>query len=363
MPLKRMETFLIKVLNCPPNQELLLRILERRLGLSNFKTLSLEFPLVQEEDYGFIDIFGLTEANSDAEYIFIEAKWEFPGAERQAKDELKEYSYSYSKYGLFSDDMTRLYHQTVFDKNRHAYDPKRKSMFLPLIIDSALVESISNQKIETVVAHYSNFIGHRICQRIPALEDIIQTILDENLVPRYPNFVVKNGETKLVIYCYDFSGNSLAREVYWSGAELRNQISTKEKAELNNKQVFDILSNMRGEGSFVMHYCLNGYHRPNLFFETKKGKFLCLQHIGLRGLNYMGIYDEKAAFDYEDSLIYSTVLVDRGKYWVTTAENQVVHTQLVGKRFGGSLRLSFGASISFRTKFIFEKSQANLTRF
>jgi len=357
-----METFLLKVLSCPPNQQLFLKILERELGLSNFKTLSLELPLLQEEDYGFIDVFGLTEVSSDIEYIFIEAKWKFPGAQNQAKEELKEYSYSYSKYGLLSDDMTRLYHQTVFDKNSHAYDTNRKSAFLPMIIDSALVESISNQKIETVISNCSNFIAHRIYQRIPALESITNTLLNENLVPRYPNFVVRNGETKLIMYCYDFCGNPVTREVSWSEAELRDRIPTKEMTELNNNQVFDVLSNMQGEKAFVMHYSLNGYHRPNLFLETEKGKFLCLQHMGLRGLNYMGTYDEKAAFDYEDSLIYSTVLVDRGKYWVTKADNQVINTQFVGKRFHGSLRLSFGASISFRTKFIFEKSGASLTR-
>lgn len=357
-----METFLLKVLNCPPNQRLFLRILERRLGLTNFRTLSLEFPLVQEDDYGFVDIFGLTEARSDVEYVFIEAKWQFSGAERYAEDELKEYSYSYSKYGLFSDDMTRLYHQTVFEKNRHVYDASRKSTFLPLIIDSALVESISNQKIETVIADYSNFIGDRIYQRIPALGDVVHTVLKENSVPRYPNFV-KNGETKLVMYCYDFSGNSLTKEVSLSAVESGNQIPTKERAELNNNQLFDILANIHAEGAFVMHYSLNGYHRPNLFFETEKGEFLCFQHMGLRGLNYMGTYDDKAALDYEDSLIYSTILVDRGEYWVTQAKDQVINTQLVGKRFHGSLRLSFGASISFRTKFTFERNQVNLARF
>jgi hypothetical protein len=191
----------------------------------------------------------------------------------------------------------------------------------------------------------------------------MRTIHEEKLVPRYPNFVMNNGEMKLIIYCYDFSGNSLAKEVPWSGTELRTLIPTREKVELNNNQVFDILSNMQLEGTFVMHYSLKGYHRPNLFFETEKGKFLCLQHMGLRGLNYMGTYDEKASFDYEDSLIYSTILVDRGKYWVTKAKNQVVNTQLVGKRFHGSLRLSFGASISFRTKFTFEKNHPNLTGF
>jgi hypothetical protein len=359
----RMEKFLLKVLNCPSNEQLFLEILERRLGLSGFRLLSLEFPLAQEEDYGFVDIFGLTRTNGNVEYAFIEAKWEFPGAEEQARDELKEYSHSYSKYGLFSDDMTKLYHQTVFDKNRHSYDPKRKSTFLPLVIDSALVEDISKERVETVITRYSNFIGQRICQRIPALEDIVRTIHEEKLVPRYPNFVLNNGEMKLIMYCYDFSGNSVAKEVAWSGPDLRTQVPTREKVDLNNNQVFDILSGTQAEGTFVIHYSLRGYHRPNLFLETEKGKFLCLQHMGLRGLNYMGTYDEKAAFDYDDSLIYSTVLVDRGRYWVAEAKNQVVNAQLVGKRSQGSLRLSFGASISFRTKFTFQKSQLGLTHF
>ncbi len=356
----RMETFLLKVLNCPPNEQLFLEILEKKLGLRGFRLLSLEFPLVQDEDYGFVDIFGSTETDGAVKYAFIEAKWGFPGAEELAREELKEYSQSYSRHGLFSDDMTKLYHQTVFDRNGRSYDPKGKSAFLPLVIDTALVEDISEEKVETVITRYSNFIGQKILQRVPTLKGSLHEIQEGRLVPRYPNFVANNDEVKLVMYCYDFLGNSLTKEIPWSGTDLRNQISTREKTDLNNSQIFDILSNVQTEGTFVIHYSMRGYHRPNLFLETEKGKFLCLQHMGLRGLNYMGTYDEKAALDYEDSLIYSTVLVDRGRYWITEAKNQVVKTQLVGKRFNGSLRLSFGASISLRTKFAFKTSQSGL---
>jgi hypothetical protein len=358
-----METFLLKVLNCPTNDKIFHDVLKKQFNLSSFETLSLESPLTREEDYGFIDVFGLSEAAGGTKYAFIEAKWDFPGAMKQAKDEAEEYAWYYSKYGLFSDDMTKLYHKTVFERTAHVHDPQRKSTFLPLIISPTVVERVSAQQTKDLIADYSRFMGDRICRRVPALQDSIQKILEEGLVPRYPNFVIKNGKAMLVLYCYDFYGNPLAREIAWNEEEKLDRIPVKEKAELNNSQLFSILSNAQGERIFVMHYCLKGYHRPNLFLETEGGNFMCLQHTGMRGFSYAGTYDEKAAFDYEDSLIYSTVLVDRGKYWVTKADDQIIQTQFVERLFHGSIRLSFGASISFTTKLAFENDQPSLSRF
>jgi len=353
-----METFLLKVLSCPSNVTFLNKILEEKLALQDFATFSLEFPLYQEENYGFVDVFGVGKIKESSKYVFIEAKSKFSGAKREATEDLKIYSYFYSKFGLFSDAMTRLYHQIVFNANNHVFNPRMKGIFLPLIVYPELIEAVSNCEIEKVITDYASFIGRRISQRIPSLTSFIDSMHEENLVPRYPNIVRKNNEVVLVFYCYDYEGNSLKKVIPWEGID---KIPMKERADLNNKELFDILLNQKGkERRFLLHYSLNGYHRPNLFLEAQMGKFLCFQHIGLGSFNYMGIYDENAALDHRDSLIYSTLLVDKGNYRVIKAGNQVVHIYLTGKEFHGILRISFGASISFRTKFKFERGHIGL---
>ena len=360
MSTKRMETFILKVLNSPPNKAILEKILTNKFAIEEFKTFSLEFPIYQEKSYGFIDIFGFGRIKQDFSYIFIETKSKFSGAKKQAVEDLKEYSFSHSKFGFFSDDMTKLYHNTVFRVNNHIYSPEIKEKFLPLIVYPDMIKEVSNYGFEKMVTNYAMFIGERISRRIPQLSDFVKGLIADNLIPKYPNLIRKEGETFLVFHCFDFEGNKIDKIMSVNSLD---QVPFMENSKLNNKNLFDILSKLRNkEQRFVLQYSLNGYHRPNLFLEIQHGNFLCFQHIGLGRLNYVGTYDENAAFDFKNSLIYSTILVEKGEYKIINNKNQIIDAYLNANKFHGNLRLSFGASLSFSSNFKFEK-MSTLTRF
>lgn len=360
MSTKRMETFILKVLNSPPNIVILEKILKAKFAIEEFKTFSLEFPIRQEESYGFIDIFGLGRIKQDFSYIFIETKSKFSGAKRQAVEDLREYSLSHSKFGFFSDNMTKLYHNAVFSANNHTYNSEIKEKFLPLIVYPSMIQEVSNYRFEKMVTNYAMFIGNRISRRVPWLSGVVKTLIEDKLVPKYPNLIRKKDETSLVFHCFDFEGNKIDRIMSVNSFDL---VPFMENSELNNKDLFDILSKVKNEKKkFVLQYSLNGYHKPNLFLEIQHGKFLCFQHIGLGRLNYVGTYDENAAFDFKNSLIYSTILVEKGEYKIINNKNQIIDAYLNANKFHGNLRLSFGASLSFSSNFKFEK-MSTLTRF
>jgi len=353
MSTKRMETFILKVLNSPPNKAILEKILKNKFAIEEFKTFSLEFPICQEKSYGFIDIFGFGRIKQDFSYIFIETKSKFSGAKKQAVEDLKEYSLSQSKFGFFSDDMTKLYHNAVFSVNNHTYTSEIKEKFLPLIVYPSLIQEVSSYSFKKIVTNYAMFIGNRISRRVPHLSCVVKGLIADKLVPKYPNLIRKEGETFLVFHCFDFEGNKVDRIFNVNSFD---HIPFMENSELNNKDLFDILSEGKNkEKNFVLQYSLNGYHRPNLFLEIQHGNFLCFQHIGLGRLNYVGTYDENAAFDFLNSLFYSTILVEKGEYKIINNKNQIIDAYLNANNFHGNLRLSFGASLSFSSNFKFEK--------
>jgi hypothetical protein len=103
------EKLLIRLLPSPPNVNYLKKYITHSFNISDFKYICSEFPILLGDNYGYLDIFGIEGVEDGSNPYFFEAKLDRPGIREVAKNECIDYEIALSRFGLFQDDLIRLF--------------------------------------------------------------------------------------------------------------------------------------------------------------------------------------------------------------------------------------------------------------
>lgn len=330
------ERFVVYLLNTDPNSQIMKNIVEEELGIRDFSTLCLEFPIFMKTKYGFIDIFGTGTVNGKDCLIFIETKWGPRSKLSKAKEENRIYEDRYLKYGFFPDDLIWIYSDTLFQKEDINLGKKPENKFFPLVLNNDVIKKYTSGRINKLIEESAKFRGEKISSKIPQIEEKINVVVEEKLVP----ITIRNrkigDKKKGEILCFEKKGNRTYKgfNFHISG------IPSIHRKDLDDSEALKNLS----FGGAVIHLYLDGVFRPNFFFEVSDDRWLCLQHIGKGVMQNRGVYDENTAKDFgEDSLLGSTVKVDLGEYnAIENRSKKIIFYH--GNNYEGKINLKKGSS-------------------
>jgi hypothetical protein len=94
------EKLLIRLLSSPPNINYLKKYIENTENIYNFKYICSEFPLLVEDSYGYLDIFGESTINGKTSLAFFEAKIDQPQIWKIAEEECQYYRNALDRFDL-----------------------------------------------------------------------------------------------------------------------------------------------------------------------------------------------------------------------------------------------------------------------
>lgn len=284
--------------------------------------------------------------------VFFEAKLDRPGIKKIALDECLEYQDALDKYGLLPNDLVGLYQETTI--NRFKMNLSLTRSVLPLILSNERLKAICNIDIKDLERNYSNFVIEYLNNK--GLYFDSKDLSDKELLPLYPVTMDIKGQRKGILYYYNTEGERVTLE---SGIMTP---TTDYNINLNNCEIYQAIKGVNENRDFIIHFCLNGNNRPNFFFEYDCDRFICLQNQGKGAMNFMGIFNKEVAYDYESSFIYSTFLVEKGKYRAIDNGGQRVTLNLQGDRNRIILDLSFGKNITFSSR-LYQSNGIQMTLF
>jgi len=236
--------------------------------------------------------------------------------------------------------LIRLYQEAIVREGE--IKPSHVWHVLPLILSESLIREVCGVDVNDLCDNYSGFMIDYLGKRGVNVDS--RTISNRQLLPLYPITKRINGEWKGLLYCYNYNSE---REV------IETEIMTPTRdcgLNLNNQELYQIFRGLDRNKSFTIQICLNGHSRPNFFLGYDKDRFICLQNTGKGALKHMGVFNERVAYDIDNSLIFSTVPVETGSYRVTNSGGQRLELDLQGVSYNMRLNLSFGKVISFSSK-------------
>lgn len=335
-----LEKFAVGVLGSPPNRRALRKIMEEKLGISEFVPVCLEFPIFMEKEYGFIDMLGLGPGEETKSLIFIETKWGPPKMEKKAQKEIESYKFYFRRNGFYPDDLMWIYSDALSRGRDIDLKETRETRFCPLVLNRELVKSHIQSEFDELIERYAEHREKRLSKKLPPAKKEIDALRGEGLVPLTVRNRKADGSLQGEILCFNREGERVERKME---PQLPNA-PTYYGHQLTNKEVLESISS----GEAVIHFYLDGVFRPNFFFQLEEDRWICLQHVGKGILQNKGVYDYVTAMDTgEDSLLGSAVEVDSGIYGARRVKSKT-SVSFYGRRFEGSLRLKIsGENIGF----------------
>jgi len=345
------ERFVVLALSSPPNRGFLQKIMDSEFGVKDFNPLSLEFPILMEENYGFIDLVGndIKERNT---FGFVTVKWgprESNSFKKEVNHESKECQFYFERNGFYPSDVCRIYSDSLFEYINCSFNGKLRTNFYPLVINAEFIENIIGFGIDELVKRYADFRCKKISNKVPKLKDGIKSIVDNRLAPI--TLAMRKGKkpstSNLEVICFNTDGEKKKFNLDVDAEVADNCIPGYYPQEENIRDIYKELS----DGKMMIHFYPSGIFKPNYFLEMDEDRFICLQHVGKGTMQYKGLYDKNTVNDYgKNSILPSTVKVDSGSY-NSIKQGSKLLISFHGDKYDAKLRMKIEKNISFSGNF------------
>ena len=326
-----LEKRIVQMLTCDPNRPILEQVVKKERSV-DFRYVASEFPILTENGYGFLDIFGKDETRNSI--VLLECKSD-SSLLSKALEEVKYYKKCLDVYGLFqSRDLIGLYHRAI---SSESFGLKIPFDIEPLILNENNLLRHSGHTFNELFSNYRAFMLEWISRKYQMSSQEIDSAIPKDAIPVYLIDRLENSERKSCV-CFHSLNQPIGFVKLDTAAA---NAPLKLEPDQTNYEALRRIENAESRANrFSIQLHRHGHSRPMLFFEIDDKYSACFLHTGRHQVELIGYYESASVLTGIER-IYGLIEAEAGRYTLVESKGNRLTLGLDGRRCKGEIKLNF----------------------